>query len=196
MPARQNIAVKYVALGLAVALFLGLTVWLISSEGRRTRESIREAAREAGSEVRRGIVEGMDRAVDRAAELPGKAVHGVQSELKATVAEGTVKAGKVFRKATDILGDNSGKECRPGVEAGKPTPPAVGEVRRYPCHAGEIRRLAVSPNGRTLLAASRDGLVNVYNVRTGREVCQLKGHMGQVNAVAFCPGGTRAVSGG
>jgi WD40 repeat protein len=87
-------------------------------------------------------------------------------------------------------------ELPPRDQLVKSAPEPVGEVRRYTSHTAEVRRLAVSPRGRTLLAASRDGLIHVYNVRTGQEVRQLKGHTGPVNAVAFCPDGTQVLSGG
>lgn len=63
---------KYLVGGLCVAAFLGVTVWLVRGEARRTRQSVQEATKDAGKEVRQGIVEGAERAVDKAGQLPAK----------------------------------------------------------------------------------------------------------------------------
>jgi Zn-dependent protease with chaperone function len=103
---KHNIAIKYIAVGSAVALFLGLTIWLVRNEGQRTRESIREAAKDAGGEVRKGLVEGAERVVDRAAEVPGKIVRDVTKEV---VGEGSSAAkqvvGEAGRLSREVLGE-------------------------------------------------------------------------------------------
>ncbi len=103
---RQNDVIKYLVLGSAAVLFLGLTVWLIRNEGRQTRDSIREGAKDIGSDVHKGIVEGAERAVDKAAEVPGKIVHDVVKEAAGegghAAKEVVGEAGKVSH---EILGD-------------------------------------------------------------------------------------------
>ena len=99
MTMRQNLAAKYLAIGSAVIVFLGLTVWLVRSEGRRTRESIREAAKDVGNEVRRGIVNGAEQAADKAAEVPTKIVRNIAKE---GAAEGASTAKQVVDEAGPV----------------------------------------------------------------------------------------------
>jgi WD40 repeat protein len=45
------------------------------------------------------------------------------------------------------------------------------------------------------LSADIYGLVQVWDLRSGKEVCRMEGHTMAVNSVAFSPDGRRAVSG-
>ena len=133
---RRNTILTYLALGSAAVLFLGLTVWLVRSEGRRTRESIREAAKEAGSEVRKGIVEGAERAVDKAGELPGKVLRDVKGELPSRVveeagqaaADAAKTAGELARGVKDTLIGPPESETEPAAEKAPPAGQAASEL--------------------------------------------------------------------
>ena len=148
---QQNIAVKYVALGSAVVLLLGLTVWLIRSEGRRTREAIHDAAKEAGSEVRKGIVEGTERAVDKAAQVAGEG----DSKAKEMVGEAGRVSREVLGDARDILRPAEKPDARtpPPATPEKPsTPPAVGKEEKSPAagRSGEAKTPSQPPAPRTV----------------------------------------------
>ncbi|MCY2987370.1 MAG: M48 family metalloprotease [Planctomycetota bacterium] len=73
--------VKYLAAGLFAVAFLGAVIWLVRSEGERTRQALREASQQAGAQVREGIKEGVNHAADKAAEMPGKVLRDVKDVL-------------------------------------------------------------------------------------------------------------------
>ena len=61
--------------------------------------------------------------------------------------------------------------------------------------AGFVSALAFSPDGKKLVAASRDdGTVRVWDAQTGQPLLTLKGHTGLVHGVAFSPDGRRLAS--
>jgi WD40 repeat protein len=71
-------------------------------------------------------------------------------------------------------------------------PPMVwgGVMPRTP----SIKTLAISPDGRTLAAAWGQG-IHLWDLRTGKELGQFKGHQGTVVSVAFAPDNQTIVSG-
>ena len=56
--------------------------------------------------------------------------------------------------------------------------------------------LAVTPDGRRIVSGDADGSVRLWDVETGGEVGELKGHVGPVHAVAVTSDGRYVVSGG
>ena len=80
------------------------------------------------------------------------------------------------------------------------TPPEALEARqpqaqdeRDPvrmAHGAAVRAVAFSPEGARLATASRDTIVRIVEVATGREIARLH-HEAGVFGVAFCPRGTR-----
>lgn len=55
--------------------------------------------------------------------------------------------------------------------------------------------VALSPNGKRAASGSNDGAVRVWDLAAGKEVRQITGHTGTVNAVAFSPDDRRLASG-
>ena len=51
--------------------------------------------------------------------------------------------------------------------------------------------MAFSPDSTRLVTASHGGVVRIWDVRSGRQLLNLKGHFPQVNSVAFSPDGRR-----
>jgi len=134
---RKNDTIKYVAGGAATLAFVVGVVWLVRSEGERTREAMREAAKEAGNEVREGLVEGAERAVDKAAELPGKVIRDVKDELPEGLSEAAGDAvgevaklpGKVIRGVQDEMPEDLPETVRRTVdEASKLPGKVLGDV--------------------------------------------------------------------
>jgi WD40 repeat protein/tRNA A-37 threonylcarbamoyl transferase component Bud32 len=73
-----------------------------------------------------------------------------------------------------------------------PSPlPAVldKEVEPITCqgHTGLVTSLVFSPNGKRLCSAGEDGVVKLWDSRTGQEALTLRGHPGVVRSVAFSP---------
>jgi WD40 repeat protein len=77
------------------------------------------------------------------------------------------------------------------------------DVRLWDAATGKpVRRIATpgatvafTPDGKTLAAAGRDRIVRLYDVQTGKETSQLKGHRNHVRAVAYSPDGQTLASG-
>ena len=97
----------------------------------------------------------------------------------------------------------TGKEClqiklsdageKPGLQPPVPPPVALrGPGGRLP-QANAVT-LAISPDGRTL-AAGINRIVRLFDLRTGKELGQFKGHQGAVVSVAFAPDNQTVISG-
>jgi WD40 repeat protein/serine/threonine protein kinase len=73
-------------------------------------------------------------------------------------------------------------------------------VRSFAGHGGAVAGAAFSPrDGRTVLTASHDGTIRLWDVETGSEITPpggFRGHTGKVNCVGFSPDGATAVSAG
>lgn len=61
---------------------------------------------------------------------------------------------------------------------------------------GAIHSVAFQPHGPLLAAGSTDWLVHVWNLDSGQEVAQLRGHIWAPSSLAFSPDGALLVSGG
>src|SRR5262245_17775820 len=68
-------------------------------------------------------------------------------------------------------------------------------IRTFTGHLGPISSVALSPDGRTALSASRDNSLKLWEVATGKELHTLTGHSHVVRSVAFSPDGRTALSG-
>jgi WD40 repeat protein len=72
----------------------------------------------------------------------------------------------------------------------------AGEWKRCEGHFGPVYAAAFSPDGRKAVSAGADGVLRLWDTRTGKELRRLEGHSGRVWTVAFAPDGRRVVSGG
>src|SRR5262249_57931060 len=70
------------------------------------------------------------------------------------------------------------------------------EVKITPYDSYVAMNLAVSPDGKLVAAAGQDKLVRLWDADKGNEVRVLRGHAGDVSAVAFTPDGKRILTGG
>lgn len=71
-------------------------------------------------------------------------------------------------------------------------PPALLTFRG---HTNGVFDVAFSPDGERALSGGCEGLVKLWEIRTGREIRTFRGHQGVVYSVAFSPDGKRALSG-
>src|SRR5205085_6962774 len=81
------------------------------------------------------------------------------------------------------------------------------EVRRFVGHPGEVTIMALSPDGRYVLSGNEGRheagkfvpdlkpVIRFWDVSTGKEVHQLRGHTNVARAIAFSPDGRCALSG-
>jgi len=63
-------------------------------------------------------------------------------------------------------------------------------------HRDDVLSVEFSPDGRTVVTASKDGDARIWNVDTGRSKVVLSGHGGTVFDASFSPDGTWVVTGG
>jgi len=68
-------------------------------------------------------------------------------------------------------------------------------IRDYLGHSGQIKGLALSPDGRLGVSASRDSTLILWDISTGEPLRRYYGHHDDVNTVAFSPDGQEIFSG-
>ncbi|HEY6345986.1 MAG TPA: NB-ARC domain-containing protein [Bryobacteraceae bacterium] len=73
-------------------------------------------------------------------------------------------------------------------------PPGTGLVRTLEGHADDVYGVAVTPDGRKAVSASKDETLKVWDLETGRALRTLEGHSAPVWGVAVTPDGQWAVS--
>lgn len=103
---KQHAAVQYAIFAAMGIGFLALTVWLVRSEGQRTRQTMHEAAAEAAAEVREGMLDAGQRTVDRAAEVPREVIRDVRDEMGR---RGEETVDRTVDKAADTMGKLAGE---------------------------------------------------------------------------------------
>jgi WD40 repeat protein/serine/threonine protein kinase len=112
-----------------------------------------------------------------------------------------VNAGAFSRDGSRLLtgtwpSDGNGPESRPSelklweVTTGKPLL-TIDVAAPDNAHG-----LAISPDGRRALSCGTAGLVELWDLESGKQIVALKGHVGPVHDVAFLPDGRTALSAG
>jgi WD40 repeat protein len=73
----------------------------------------------------------------------------------------------------------------------------VGTAKEFKSfkHNDRIDSIAFSPDGRTLASGGRDEIIKLWDVVSGKEDQQLRGHRGAVYSLAFAPDGKTLASG-
>ena len=54
-------------------------------------------------------------------------------------------------------------------------------------HKSTVTKVAWSPNGNWLLTGSRDQMIKMYDVRSMKELCSLKGHYKEITCLQWHP---------
>ena len=70
-----------------------------------------------------------------------------------------------------------------------------GTVRVFAEHTERVRDVAISPDEQTMISASWDHTLILWDIQTGESVRQFEAHTDDVEAVAFSPDGQTMVSG-
>lgn len=85
---------------------------------------------------------------------------------------------------------------RPWLRALQPTlhPPGTALLRTLEGHSSSVTGVAVSPDGRCAISASRDKTLKTWDLETGRTLRTLEGHSELVSSVAVSPDGRRVIS--
>jgi WD40 repeat protein len=73
-------------------------------------------------------------------------------------------------------------------------PANEGALRTLAGHSGSVKAVAIAPDGKTVVSASWDNTLKIWDTETGRELKTLTGHSSLVNAVAITPDGKTAIS--
>jgi WD40 repeat protein len=68
------------------------------------------------------------------------------------------------------------------------------EIYKLEGHSDNILDMAITPDGRSIITASKDTTLKVWDVMQGRELQNLVGHNGRVSKVAINPAGDLAAS--
>jgi WD40 repeat protein len=111
-------------------------------------------------------------------DLPGDVVIGLFRVPEGLVASGLVAAARTQRTVA-LYAVPSGKQ--------------VGATMAVTDRA---RAVALSPDGRLLLAGCHDGVARLFRVQTGEQIGPAWAHPGAVRAAAFSPDGKWAATGG
>ena len=75
-----------------------------------------------------------------------------------------------------------------------PDLPDPALIRTLSGHTGYVWGCAISPAGDTIVSASDDGTLKVWDAHTGEERRTLRGHTGMVRGCAISPAGDYIVS--
>ena len=69
-----------------------------------------------------------------------------------------------------------------------------GALQTLAGHSDWVKAVAIAPDGKTVISASRDDTLKIWDTETDRELKTLTGHSNSVSAVAIAPDGKTAIS--
>lgn len=156
-------------------------------------ERLQDEARKAGGGVVREIAESVGRAGVTVREV---AAHGRAATCVAVGSDG-LRAASGGKDSSVVVWD-----VEAGVQVVDMRPQAYEkrwrkEAWRAPGHVGHVFAVAVGDEGggSTVASGGADGLVRIWDVRSGEQVEALKGHRGAVTSLAFRQGCHQLFSG-
>jgi WD40 repeat protein len=68
-------------------------------------------------------------------------------------------------------------------------------LKTFKGHTAPIKSIAITPDSQTIVSASEDETIKLWNIKTGEYLQTLKGHTDSVNSIAITPDGQSIVSG-
>lgn len=68
-------------------------------------------------------------------------------------------------------------------------------MQRYQCHASEVYQITFSADSRLLMSCGKDSTCKIYNIKQGKLVKELPGHLDEVYCVDWSLSGEFGASG-
>lgn len=132
-----------------------------------------------------------------AAATSAPATTAAVTTAPATSAAVTTPAATTAASDTTEAATTVADTTPPPTTAGPtPTPAPYGtNFATFQAHDSIVLNMAYSPDGKTLVTASEDGTVKLWDTATNQVTATLTGHEGPVRAVAFSPNGKYLVTG-
>lgn len=87
------------------------------------------------------------------------------------------------------------QEPEPEPFVARPLPPRLTQAQILGGHPGAVSTLSFSPDGKALAVGGPDGVINLYDLPSGKVRLRIKAHEHRVKALAFSPDGGTLASG-
>jgi WD40 repeat protein len=97
---------------------------------------------------------------------------------------------------SDIVRQSRDELLRHSIPDGQWSTSEIVEMWNHRGHSGQILSVAFDQSGEHLASASGDGVIKLWDVKTGTETRALHGHTAAVRRVIFSPDGQRLLSSG
>ncbi len=101
-----------------------------------------------------------------------------------------------YPEIAELLDAIANHKTHPALLTAQPTLQQAGGplLRTFTGHTSYVKAAAFAPDGNTIISASNDGTLKLWDVATGQELRTFAGHTASVNGVAFAPDGSTALS--
>lgn len=111
---------------------------------------------------------------------------------------GVVQEFELTATPQTILVSNTGDTYFVGTRTGELVilDAADGSFQTIDAHQGRINSIAIFPDGKRIVSAGRDQVINLWDAESRERVAMLRGHERQVFALAVSPDGTCIASAG
>ena len=175
-------------IGITASLVYALKGWSRAATQTQLALNRQQEARDARDATERALAESRRQTEVANAQLYDLGMKLVQNAWDDSHVE------VVHQLLEDYLPERQGGVDRRGFEWYYWRRAALGG-QRVLAHPGPVWRVAFNRDGRRLATACEDGIVRIWDARTGSLLQSLKGHTRKVNCVVFSPDASRIASG-